>query len=164
MSIGEGCLICSRSEQTALGVNHRVVVRTLREGAILRIGNGVRMSGTTICAAKSVVVGDRCVIGANVMIADTDFHSLDPGIRSSLEDAAQASSRPVQIGKDVFIGGGSFILKGVSIGDRAVIGAGSVVTRDVEGGTVVAGNPARVVGQTHAVRGGGGAQGSVESC
>lgn len=145
IQIGKRGLICSRSSQTALGINHPVVLRTLRLGAELRIGDGVRMSGTTICAAKRVAIGDRCVIGANVAIVDTDFHSLDPIIRSTPEDAGSAKTKAVEIGSDVFIGGGSYILKGVRIGDGAVIGAASVVTREVSAGTVVVGNPAREV-------------------
>jgi acetyltransferase-like isoleucine patch superfamily enzyme len=148
ISIGKGCSICSRSSQTALGVNHQTIFRTLRPGSELRIGNGVRMSGTTICAAKRVVIGDRCVIGANVTIVDTDFHSLNSRIRSSPEDAISAKVNEVEIGCDVFIGGGSYILKGVKIGDGAVIGAASVVSRDVGAGIIVAGNPAREIVRT----------------
>jgi len=142
ISIGEKCLMCSRSSQTALGVNHPVILRTLFAGAELFIGARVRMSGATICAAERVVIGNRCVMGANVMIADTDFHALDPAVRSSPEDARAAAHKPIEIGDDVFIGGNSIILKGVTIGKGAVIGAGSVVTQNVEDRTVVAGNPA----------------------
>lgn len=146
IEIGDRCLICSRSSQTALGVSHPVVLRTLRPTARLQIGAGVRMSGTTICAAKQVTIGDRCVIGTDVIISDTDFHALDPAIRSSASDANCAACSPVTIEPDVFIGGRSIILKGVQIGQRAVIGAGSVVTFAVPPGVIVAGNPARVIG------------------
>ncbi len=147
MIIGEKCVICSRSAQTALGVNHPVILRTLSPDAILAIGEETRMSGTTICAVEQVVVGNRNVIGANVIISDTDFHSLDPLIRNSKDDIYYAAHKPVKIGDDVFIGGNSIILKGVSIGDGAVIGAGSVVTKSVAAKTIVAGNPAKVVAQ-----------------
>lgn len=146
VSVGNGCLICSRTSQTALGVNHPVILRTLQPGAELKIGSGVRMSGTTVCAAKRVVIGDRCVIGANVTIVDTDFHSLDPDTRSSPDDAHCANSKPVRIGKDVFIGGNSTIMKGVTIGDAAVVGTDSVVTKDVPARMIVAGNPATTIG------------------
>jgi acetyltransferase-like isoleucine patch superfamily enzyme len=145
IQIGMGCAICSRCSQTALGINHPVVLRTLRPGAELRIGDGVRMSGTTICAAERVIIGDRCVIGANVTIVDTDFHSLDPLIRSTPGDGRSAKARSVEIGCDVFIGGGCYILKGVTVGAGAVIGAASVVTRNVPAGAIMAGNPAREV-------------------
>jgi acetyltransferase-like isoleucine patch superfamily enzyme len=149
--IGEQCSICSRSAQTALGVNHAVVLRTLRPDAELIIGKRVRMSGTTICAAERVSIGDRCVIGANVTIVDTDFHSLEPNTRSTTADARSSKVKAVNIGCDVFIGGGSYILKGVKIGDGSVIGAGSVVRSDVASGTIVAGNPAREIAQLNLI-------------
>jgi len=142
IQIGKRCVFCSRSRRTALGINHSMVLRTLRSEAELKIGDGCRMSGTTLCAAKRVVVGKRCVIGANVTIVDTDFHSLDPWTRSSPQDALDAKVAPVLIGNDVFIGGGSFILKGVNIGDGTVIGAGSVVTKSFPPRSIIAGNPA----------------------
>lgn len=147
LSIGERSMLCSRSTQTALGVNHPIVIRTLKAAAVISIGKQVRMSGTTICAATKIVIGDRCVIGANAMIVDTDFHSLDPAIRSSPEDARSAITKPVVIGNDVFIGGSSTILKGVTIGNGAIIGSNSVVTKDVPAGMIAAGNPAKVLGQ-----------------
>lgn len=144
--IGDRCLICSRASQTALGVNHPVILRTLQSGAELSIGSGVRMSGTTICAVERVIIGDRCVIGANVTIADTDFHALEPMVRSSPADAARAARQPTEIEADVFIGGGSIVLKGVTVGHGAVIGAGSVVVKNVPALTIVAGNPAKPIG------------------
>ena len=85
-------------------------------------------------------------IGHNVQIAPmvqlyTALHPLVPDERrSGLE-----SAKPIRIGDDVWIGGGAIILPGVSVGNAAVIGAGSVVTHDVPARTVVAGNPARVI-------------------
>jgi acetyltransferase-like isoleucine patch superfamily enzyme len=145
ISIGDHCRICSDSSQTALGVNHPVILRTLHPGSKLVIGSGVRMTGTTICAAESVIIGDRCVIGANVTIVDTDFHSMDPVIRSSKDDDKFACHKAISIGNDVFIGGNSIILKGVEIGDRVIIGAGSIVSRSIPDNIVVAGNPARPI-------------------
>lgn len=143
----------SRSSHTALGVNHPVILRTLMPGAVLRIGSGVRMSGTTVCAAEYVAIGDRCLFGANVTVADTDFHSLDPVTRSSpAEDAKHASHKPVEIEDDVFIGNASIILKGVRISKGAVIGAGSVVTKDVPAMTIVAGNPAKPIGSVESLQ------------
>lgn len=146
ISIGEGSVLCSRTTQTALGVNHPVVIRAIKPGAVLSIGSKVRMSGVTICAATKIIIGDRCVIGANATIVDTDFHSMDPLVRSSLNDFADAVSKPVIIGNDVFIGGNSIILKGVTVGNGAVIGSNSVVTKNVPAGIIVAGNPAKPVG------------------
>jgi acetyltransferase-like isoleucine patch superfamily enzyme len=143
--IGDDCRLVSRTRDTALGVKHPIILRTLRDGSCLRIGREVRASGLTVCAAKLVEIGDRVVIGADTVIADTDFHSLDPGLRSSAHDGLSAVCKQVTIGNDVFIGGSCMILKGATVGDGAVIGAASVVTRHVPPGAVVAGNPARVV-------------------
>ena len=71
----------------------------------------------------------------------TACHPLSPSERNTGVEWA----RPIRIGDNVWIGGSATILPGVSIGDNAVVGEGSVVTRDVEPGTVVAGNPARVI-------------------
>ena len=134
--------LCSLSQYTALGVSHPVIIRTLRAGALVKIGKGVRMSGTTICATKRIVIGNNVCIGANVTIVDTDFHSLDPNIRKSPMDAKEASVSAVEIEEDVFIGAGCFILKGVRIGRGSIVGAGSVVTKSCPAFSVIAGNPA----------------------
>ena len=84
-------------------------------------------------------------IGGNVRIYDHDFHSLDFQTRRGAEDQLQIQTRPVEIGDDVFIGANAIILKGVTIGARAVIGAGSVVSRNIGPDEIWAGNPARMV-------------------
>lgn len=87
-----------------------------------------------------IAIGDDVRIGPAVQIY-TALHPLDPELRrSGLE-----SARPVTIGGNIWIGGAAIICPGVAIGDGAVIGAGSVVTKDVAPGAVVAGNPARQV-------------------
>lgn len=96
-------------------------------------------------ADERIDVGDRVLLGANVLITDTDFHPLDPAVR---RETPQAGARaPVVIEDDVFIGTQAVILKGVHIGRGAVVGAGAVVTRAVPAGAIVAGNPARIVGR-----------------
>ncbi len=141
--IGDDVVLCSHSRWTALGVAHPVVLRTLRAGALLAIGRGTGISGGSFCAAVSIRIGERCLLGADVLIADTDFHALDPARRETgWDDIACA---PIDIGDDVFIGARAVILKGVRIGDGAVVGAGAVVTRSVPAHAVVAGNPAAIV-------------------
>lgn len=94
----------------------------------------------TILDEARVTIGDNAFIGPNVSIF-TACHPLDAQSRSHNIQWA----RPVTIGHNVWIGGCSTLLPGVTIGDNCVIGAGSVVTRDVAPGTLVAGNPARVI-------------------
>jgi len=89
-----------------------------------------------VCAVQ---IGDFCFFGPSVQIY-TALHPLDHAQRRTLE-----SGQPVTIGDDVWIGGGAIICPGVRIGSRTVIGAGSVVTRDVPEGVFAAGNPCRVI-------------------
>ena len=143
--IEDEVVLCSWSRWTALGVSHAVVIRTLTAAASLRIGRGTGISGGSFCAAVSVDIGERCFIGADVVIVDTDFHSLADADRRTGDDWGKIQSAAVHIGDGVFIGARSTVLKGVRIGEGAVIGAGSVVTRSVPARHVAAGNPAVVV-------------------
>ena len=83
------------------------------------------------------------IFGAKCTIIDTDFHPLDPEIRRRSPRAVQTV--PISIGDDVFIGMNCIILKGITIGQAAVVGAGSVVTHDIPAWVIVVGNPTRVV-------------------
>lgn len=145
IEIGENCVICSDSKNTTLGVNHPLVLRTLRPGARIVIGKDTGISGGSICAALSVKIGEHCLVGANVTITDTDFHPIDPEGRRYNENPEGIGAAPVEIEDNVFIGTGAIILKGVRIGKNSVIGAGSVVTRDVPPDSIAAGNPAKVL-------------------
>lgn len=115
---------------------------TCNNGAILKIGNHVGVSHCAITAAKSVIIEDDVLIGSNCMITDTDFHSIDFEKRNSLNDDT-VKTAPILIKKGAFIGARSIILKGVTIGEYSIIGAGSVVTKSVPDGEIWAGNPAK---------------------
>jgi acetyltransferase-like isoleucine patch superfamily enzyme len=142
--LGERVILCSDSRFTALGVNHPVVLRTLLPGAEIILGDDVGISGGSLCASVSITVGDGTMFGANVTVADTDFHPvIHP--RRRYAPLAEADHAPVRIGRNVFIGTNTIVLKGVTIGDHAVIGAGSVVTRDIPARAIAAGNPCRVL-------------------
>ena len=143
--IGSNCSLCSVSDYTALGVNHPVVLRTLRSRARITIGSDTGMSGGVICAAREVVIGSNVLLGANVTIADTDFHATAPGGRRYNDDPDAIGSAPVKIGDNVFVGVGAIILKGVTIGVNSIVGAGSVVSGDVPPNSIAVGNPARVI-------------------
>jgi len=108
-------------------------------GGTVEIGDGVFInSGVSISACKSVTIGNNCQIGPRVLIMDNDFHVAGDPLR-------QPKSNPVVLEDHVWVGAGAIVLKGVRIGARASIGAGSVVTRDVAADTVVAGAPARPI-------------------
>lgn len=144
--LGENVVLCSLSSHTALGVNHPVVLRTLWPGAKLVLGKDTGVSGATICAAREVVIGERCLFGANVQIVDTDFHPIAVENRRFEVRESRIAASPVRIGNDVFLGANTWVLKGVTIGDGSVVGAGSVVTRSIPPGCIAAGNPAKVIG------------------
>lgn len=145
ISIDEGCNLVSRSDMTDLGVNHPLILRTLRPNAKITIGKNTGISGGSICAAIRVDIGSECLIGANVTITDTDFHPIAPAGRFYNENPQDIAAAPVVIEDNVFIGTGSIILKGVRIGENSVIGAGSIVTKSIPKNTIAAGNPARVL-------------------
>jgi acetyltransferase-like isoleucine patch superfamily enzyme len=110
----------------------------------IRVGARVRInSGTIIVSNSRVVIGDDTLIGEYVSIRDAN-HGVAAG--SLIRTQPQTISE-INIGRDVWIGRGCCILKGVSVGDGAVIGANSVVTRDVPPGHIYAGAPARRIGQ-----------------
>ena len=94
----------------------------------------------TILDEARVTIGDHCFIGPNVSMY-TACHPLDANERNTLIECEE----PITIGNNVWIGGGATILPGVTICDNVVIGAGSVVTKDVPSDCVVGGNPARVI-------------------
>ena len=109
-------------------------------GFNIRLGAGVFLNfNCVILDVVAVVIGERTQIGPAVQILAAD-HPRDAATRAS----GLEFGKPVRIGKNVWIGGGAIILPGVTIGDDAAIGAGSVVTRDVPAGATAFGNPARV--------------------
>lgn len=148
--IGRGLEMRNWFASNPLGVTRPCLLATWSAGASIEIGDEVGLTGTTICAATRVTIGHRVLIGANTVIVDTDFHPLDPAVRRVRP--GEGATGPVAIEDDCFLGMHVIVLKGSRIGRGAVVGAGSVVSGEVAPGTVVAGNPARVVGQIGAGR------------
>ncbi|MDE7160024.1 MAG: galactoside O-acetyltransferase [Muribaculaceae bacterium] len=103
----------------------------------VRIGrNVVIMPGCLMMAAGGITVDDGAMIAANVQLISNNH---------DLYERQVITCKPVHIGKNAWIGAGATILPGVTVGDNAVVGAASVVTKDVEADTIVAGNPARLI-------------------
>ena len=143
INVGDGLSLRSWPRSNPLAPTAPVVLSTRRADAELTIGDDCGFTGTTLVAADRVVIGDRVLVGGNASIVDFDFHPLTPEARA--ENINAGSAAPIVIEDDVFVGVDALILKGVTVGEGAVVGAGSVVTQDVSPRTVVAGNPATVV-------------------
>lgn len=144
LTVGKHVSIISHPRGTWLGVRAPTIIRIMAPGGCIAVGDGTGLSGTVICAAKSVKIGKNCLIGADVMIFDTDFHNISPEKRAFPPEWDKISS-PVSIGDNVFIGTRAIIMKGVTIGNGSVIGAGSVVTSDIPENTIYAGSPAKFI-------------------
>ena len=112
------------------------------DGATLELGRGAKIgTRNVINVATGLTIGERTELSWDVQVLDTDFH----WIRTT-DGIVRPPSRPVAIEDHVLVGAGSFILKGVTIGRGSVVGAGTVLRRSVEEGSIVTGNPATVVG------------------
>jgi maltose O-acetyltransferase len=94
----------------------------------------------TALDVAAITIGEDCQIGPNVQLL-TPLHPIDPEPRRDKLEAA----KPIVIGDNVWLGGGVIVCPGVSIGENSVIGAGSVVAKDIPANVVAVGNPARVI-------------------
>ena len=113
------------------------------EAATIEVGDRTEFNNNVFLKSDGagIRIGRDGLFGPYVEILDSDFHELDPARRKAGTQQAKA----VEIGDNVFVGGGARILKGANIGSDSVIGAGSVVTGEIPAGVVAAGTPARVV-------------------
>jgi acetyltransferase-like isoleucine patch superfamily enzyme len=112
----------------------------------LSVGDGTFIGhDCSFYVARSVRIGRHCLLAGGVKVYDVDAHPYDAALRRALIPFPPENSRPVVIGDDVWVGARATILKGVTIGDRSIVGTGAVVTGDVPADVVVAGNPARVL-------------------
>ena len=129
---------------TRVEVEHDVFLKLVTSDARLAVGDFVFIGrGTEIDVAQSITIGAHTLIAPNVFITD---HTHNAGRAARL--AAQGNRiAPVSIGSDAWIGAGAIVLPGVAIGDGAVVGAGAVITHDVASYAIVAGVPARVIGE-----------------
>ncbi|MEO0272974.1 MAG: acyltransferase [candidate division WOR-3 bacterium] len=136
----------SNWDHNSIGVFQPVILKTITPWAVLSFGNHVGISGCTISASSSISIGNRVLVGSGCLITDSDSHPINPELRKRSFSACKV--KPIVIQDDVFIGARCIILKGVTIGQGAMVGAGSVVSKDVPPYAIVAGNPIKVIGDT----------------
>ena len=148
LTLGDYAELRSTVRSNPLGATHPCILSTREATSRLSIGAHFGMTGGAIVCANHIQIGDYVTVGCNTIIADTDFHPLT--VQTRLTDFLQGESQPITIEDHVFIGMHCLILKGVTIGKGSVIGAASVVTKDVPSGVVAAGNPARVLRELEA--------------
>jgi acetyltransferase-like isoleucine patch superfamily enzyme len=113
------------------------------QNAVLKIGNNVGISNATIVTESSIIIEDEVFIGGGTKMYDNDFHAIDK--ESRLNNPTVIPSLPIVIKRGAFIGGHSIILKGVIIGENSVIGASSLVVKNIPPNEIWAGVPARKI-------------------
>ncbi|HEK19789.1 MULTISPECIES: acyltransferase [unclassified Mucilaginibacter] len=141
-SIGKGFWFNS-GKYHAMGGRQQQCYFVAAKGAEISIGDNVGVTSIAIICHSKISIGNNVKIGINTVIYDTDFHSLDARIRNQIPESIEGvRSKPVTIMDGAFIGGHTTILKGVTIGKNAIVGAGSVVFKSIPDEQVWAGNPA----------------------
>lgn len=145
--IGKNCTILNNTAENVAGITRPSSIYTMSEKAELTIGDYVGMSGTAICCVFKITIGNYVNFGAGTRVYDSDWHPIDylerrknPGI-----DLDKIPYAAVSIGDDVWTGADVIILKGVTLGKRVIVAAGSVVTKSFPDDVIIGGNPARVL-------------------
>lgn len=144
VSIGDSSLINSMNRGYHVSMFAPVKLFADVPGAAITIGEHTRVHGCCLHAYSSITIGRRCLIAGNCQIFDGSGHDLSFNSVSN-RIKTKGSSKPIVIEDDVWLGANCIILPGVRIGKGSVIGAGSVVTREIPPMVVAAGNPARLV-------------------
>lgn len=142
ITIGENFLMTSGNSVNPICSNIQGCFYT-EPGARITIGDNVGMSSTRMWIKESLTIGCNVKIGGNVLLIDTDCHPMDYEVRRFSNEGTKSS--PIKIEDDVWIGAHCIVLKGVTIGARSIIGAGSVVTKSIPADCIAVGNPAKVI-------------------
>lgn len=116
-----------------------------RYGGKIEIGEHCGISGSTIYSWENIKIGSYTRIGANCKIIDNDFHPVELEYRHIGLNKEYTRRKPIVIGNDCFIGANSIILKGTTLGNNVIVGAGSVVHGTWPDNCIIAGNPAKLV-------------------
>ncbi|MBQ2211138.1 MAG: acyltransferase [Prevotella sp.] len=144
ISIGECFTLTSGEAFNPICRNLMACLCARGKGQIV-IGNHVGMSSPCIWSINHIRFGNHVLVGGDCLFIDNDAHNIDAVERRVPELRSKIKSAPIIIEDEVFIGAHSIVLKGVTIGARSVIGAGSVVTESIPADSIAAGNPCRVI-------------------
>jgi len=146
IQLGNNVTLTARFLSNTVGITNPTILECIGSGRII-IGDNSGLTSAIVSSRHSIEIGSNVNIGSNVRIFDHDFHALNYlHRRKGGKDSSHVTSESVIIEDDVFIGTNSLILKGVHIGGRSIIGAGSVVTlKNIPTDSLVAGNPAVIV-------------------
>jgi len=140
LSFGNNVRINSGKKYNIIGGDIQAAF-VIRDNACIVIGNNVGISNSTFVAQEKIIVEDDVLFGGGCKIYDNDFHSVAYLHRMQKSDFS-VQSRPIIIKRGAFIGAHVIILKGVTVGEKSVIGAGTVLTKNVPSHEIWAGNPA----------------------
>jgi acetyltransferase-like isoleucine patch superfamily enzyme len=143
--MGKDVVLTSDSEVNTAGINHPVIIATHSKDAEIILENNVGMSGVSINCVSRCVFKEGVMLGANVNVWDTDFHPIDPQRRIHQTSIMDAKSSPIILEKNVWVGANTTILKGITIGENTVVGAMSLVNKNLPSNSVCAGNPAKKI-------------------
>ena len=146
IKIGNGTSFYSSFSSNMLGIYQRCIL-VARYGVKIEIGENCGISGSTIYAWNCIKIGDFTRVGVNCKIIDNDFHPIEYKYRHQALNKEYTRRAPIIIGKDCFIGMNSIILKGTTLGNNVIVGAGSVVHGSFPDNVIIAGNPAKIVKQ-----------------
>lgn len=141
--IGNNFYFSSGWNINALCTNKQGTLYAIDNAEII-IGNNVGMSSTVIWAHDKIEIKNNVKIGGNCIIIDTDSHSLDY-VKRRDSNTDWGVAKAILIEDDVLLGANTIVLKGVTIGARTVVGAGSVVTKSLPSDCIACGNPAKVI-------------------
>lgn len=142
--IKQNVKINSSRKSNHIGEANRTIFKIKNKDASIIIGKHTGISNSAFVCRKKIVIGDYVKIGGGVKIYDSDAHSLDHNLRMKPETDIMIK-REVVLKDHCFIGAYSIILKGVTVGKKSIIGAGSVVTKTIPDGEIWAGNPAKFI-------------------
>lgn len=136
--LGDGVTVNTARWANWLGSSGSMML-SVENGATLELKRGCGVSASQIIANTGIEIGEEALVGAGCLICDSDMHEVPLG------SGKPVATAPIKIGRRAFIGARCIILKGVTIGEGAVVGAGSVVTCDVPPNGLAVGNPAHLV-------------------